>query len=172
MKMLQEQITAGLQYTWSKNQHGSSALLNSIIQLSQYYEERALFCSQGLLLLPAPPRALWRPPPQTHTHKVEYFLCFLIASMHCVGVWGTIHFSQRTQPHRHAENGCGDTHNLTHEVMHTNTRKTLVCHKLTSSQLLQACLCVSVARSTFFNSIPHRHHLIFHQRGISSNVIH
>lgn len=132
-----EQITAAIYM--KKTSMAASALLNSIIQLSQYYEEKSpllytvlvvcTFCHlsdfcDGLFIQRCGFHIT-----HTFTHTVVFlfiylfhFLCLIIGSRHCVGAWGTIHFSQRTHPHIHAENGCADTHRLTQIVTHTNTR--------------------------------------------------
>lgn len=108
-EMLREQITAGLQYTWSKNQHGYQCAPEFS------YSAKPVLWRESPLLFTGPfayhhLRALW--PTHKHTHTGGIFLYFLIASMHCAGVWGTIHLSQRTHPHRHAQ---ADVYSHAHE---------------------------------------------------------
>lgn len=103
-----------------KTSMAASALLNSIIQLSQYYEEKSPLL-YTLVVCTFRHLPWWPLYTKTWFSLVFIFLCFLIASRHCVGVWGPNYFSRRTHPHRRAENGCKDTHTLTHIVKHTQT---------------------------------------------------
>lgn len=161
----------------------ASALLNSIIQLSQYYEEKSpLLYTASLSALSVTSQSSVMASSykdmvfilRTHSHTQCYlflsiyfiFLCLIIGSRHCVGAWGTNIFSQRTHPHRYAENGCTDTHKLTQIVMHTNTRKhhgrgVPEPNVISASRRLQPSTHL-FAHSASFHSSPHHRHL-FHQ---------
>lgn len=93
-----------------KTSMAASALPNSIIQLSQYYEERRplLFTSQSSLSeltvtsqRPAMDSSYKDLVFIFHTHR--HFLRSLIASRHCVGVRGTIHFLTKKDIHTHMQ---------------------------------------------------------------------
>lgn len=131
----------------------SMATSASVIQLNHYYEGRALFCSKGLL----------PPSPVTHTQTHTQGEFFYTSSIRVCIVWECERLFISHKEHIHT-----DTHKLTYIVMHTNTRKTLVCQKLASSQLVLACVLATLC--TF--SVTHLHHLIFHQQYLSADIIH
>lgn len=153
----------------------ASALLNLIIQLSQYYEEKSpllytlVVCTfRHLPWWPLHTKTWFSY--YTHIHTGSGFLFFMLPNCEwalCGSARDELFHTKNTstqtcrkwtQRHAHA-----DAYSQTHANI------TPKCWKLTSSQLLRACLPLACSHTPL--SFTHHHHP-FHQRCIFSNFIH
>lgn len=165
-----------------KTSMAASALLNSIIQLSQYYEERSplLFTSRSSSseLTVTSQRPVMDSLQEdlvfilhTHTRTVVFFVLANWKTPLCGSVRDDSLPHKERRPHRRAEDGCKDTHMLTHIIMNTNTHADITskCRGITSA-LPRLSLTVFFTQSTLFHSMSHHHHQMFHQRCIFSKL--
>lgn len=132
----------------------------------------ALFCSRlsaRRLSTPSPPRDLWWTlytntwfSYHIHTHTQWYFVCLLIASKHCVGVWGTICLLTKNNIHADTQTMDAKTYCRICSCTQIHTDITPECQKRTSFHLLHAWLLLSCSHSTLFHFISHHCHQMFH----------
>ena len=175
-----------------KTSMAASALLNSIIQLSQYYEERSplLFASRSSSseLTVTSPRPVMDSLQEdlvfilhtyththTHTHRHTRTVVFFVPANWKTPLCGSVrddslpHKGRR--PNRRAEDGCKDTHMLTHIITNTSAHADIAskCRGITSV-VPRLSLTVFFTQSTPFHSVPHHRHQMFHQRCIFSKL--
>lgn len=107
----------------------------------------------------------------THTRTVVFFVLANWKTPLCGSVRDDSLPHKERRPHRRAEDGCKDTHMLTHIIMNTNAHADITskCRGITSA-LPRLSLTVFFTQSTLFHSMSHLHRQMFHQRCIFSKL--
>ena len=111
----------------------------------------------------------------THTHRHTRTVVFFVPANWKTPLCGSVrddslpHKGRR--PNRRAEDGCKDTHMLTHIITNTSAHADIAskCRGITSV-VPRLSLTVFFTQSTPFHSVPHHRHQMFHQRCIFSKL--